>query len=73
MGNTYNLSTVASAYGPKFNSKCLLGIRHMKYKGDNTFDYYFWSSALGTYETYKENQGQSMVNAGNVFCFGAGT
>ncbi len=37
MGNTFNLSTSASAYGPKFNSKCLLGPYRIKHHGNNNF------------------------------------
>jgi hypothetical protein len=71
MSDDYNITSAYSAYGPNFNSKCLLGTIHLTYEGDEYIDLFFTKSSFNNYEVYNldEDDDSIAVNV-RIFCFG---
>jgi hypothetical protein len=69
-GSIYNISVSYPTWGPNFNSKCILGFFHMKYKGSWKHDFYFTNSMFNNYQAYHLDSDSSPVANGKFFCFG---
>jgi hypothetical protein len=73
MNQNYDLNSVASAYGPTFNKKCLMGFFHFQFSMSYTFQYRFSNTLLGNYSIYQELRNSPAHQWGNLFCFGNST
>jgi hypothetical protein len=72
-GTSFNVNSVASAYGPSYSPKCILGFYKFIFRYQNTFEYILNLSPVGNYTGLTETKAAPNTLSGNLFCFGNST
>jgi cysteine-rich repeat protein len=72
-GLTFNMNSFASAYGPAYSPKCLLGFHKFSFKNQHTFSYALSINPNGNYIGLSETLNAANFMSGNLLCFGNST